>query len=364
MPSTVVIAPDSFKGSATAAEVATAIAEGWAAVRTQDRIIIAPMADGGEGTLDAFQRAKPRARRRLTTVTGPAGRPVKTEWLMLPDQTAVIELAATSGIGLMQRLDPMVASTTGFGEAIREALAAGATKLLLALGGSASTDGGTGALTALGARFLDGDGQPIPAGGGGLATLHDSDLSGLPALPPRGVQILSDVNSPLVGPMGAAHVFAPQKGATPEQVGQLEAGLIRLARTVGADDIAGAGAAGGTAYGLLAWGATLTSGAAAVGTAIGLPELVAEAAVVITGEGCYDSQSAAGKVSSYVMGLGRNAGADVLLAAGIIRADTRGYKLAVSLQEVAGGTEAAIREPGRWSRAAGTKLARIYSAIH
>lgn len=363
MTSTVVIAPDSFKGSASADEVAVAIAAGWSGVRPDDRIVIAPMADGGEGTLLAMLRAVPDAERHAIEVTGPDGRTVSAEWLMLPDRTAVIELAATSGIGLMEQLAPMTASTTGFGEAIADALSARATRLLLALGGSASTDGGTGALTALGARFLDERGQRIPAGGAGLASLHAVDLSGLPSLPPRGAQILSDVDSPLRGPSGAAHVFAPQKGATPEQVAELDAGLVRLAAAVGAPDVAGAGAAGGTAYGLLAWGATLGSGAAAVGAAIGLPALIAGAGIVITGEGRYDEQSSAGKVSHYVAGLARDAGADVLLAAGAISADTRGYLLAVSLSELAGGPGAAMREPGRWSEAAGAELARSYSAL-
>lgn len=357
------IAPDSFKGSATADEIATAIAVGWSAARADDRVVVAPMADGGEGTLLALLRAVPDARRHVVEVTGPDGRSVSAEWLMLPDRTAVIELAATSGIGLMHELSPMTASTAGFGEAIADALSGGATRLLLALGGSASTDGGTGALSALGARFLDEHGRRIPAGGGALSSLRSADLSGLPVLPPRGVHILSDVDSPLLGPTGAAHVFAPQKGATPEQVVELEAGLARLAATIGARDAAGAGAAGGTAYGLLAWGATLGSGAAAVGAAIGLPGLIADADVVITGEGRYDEQSSAGKVSHYVAGLAQDAGADVLLAAGLIRADTRGYLLALSLSELAGGPEAAMREPRRWSEAAGTKLARSYSAL-
>lgn len=363
MASTVVIAPDSFKGTATADEVAVAIAGGWSSVRPGDRVILAPMADGGEGTLLALRRAVPGAVRHAVDVTGPDGRRVSAEWLMLPDRTGVIELAATSGIGLMQQLAPMTASTVGFGEAIADALSAGATRLLLALGGSASTDGGTGALTALGARFLDEQGEQVPAGGGGLTSLRSADLSGLPPLPPRGAHILSDVDSPLLGPAGAAHVFAPQKGATPEQVAELEAGLARLAATVGAPDVAGAGAAGGTAYGLLAWGATLGSGAAAVGAAVGLAALIADADVVITGEGRYDAQSSAGKVTDYVAALARDAGADVLLAAGLIHADTGGYLLASSLSDVAGGPDPAMREPRRWSEAAGVELARGYSAL-
>lgn len=158
-------------------------------------------------------------------------------------------------------------------------------------------------------------------------------------------------------------MFAPQKGATPPQVDALESGLRQLVNIVGVADAPGAGAAGATAYGFLAWGATLTSGAAAVGSALDLPRLVASAGVVITGEGCYDTQSSAGKVSHYVATLARGEGVDVLLAAGTIRADPAGFTVAVTLREVAGATEAALREPVRWANEAGAKLARIYSAL-
>ena len=358
MPHTVVIAPDSFKGSASAAAVSTAIADGWASVRDGDRIVRAPMADGGEGTLDAFELAVPGAIRHRLTVLGPAGTDVDASWLQLPHGTAVVELAETSGLAHMPALAPLDAHTFGFGQAIAAALDAGATGLLLAIGGSASTDGGVGALAALGARFTDASGRPIRLGNRGLGTLARADLSGLPALPPGGVRILSDVTNPLLGPAGAAAVFGPQKGASPEQVIGLESGLVRLARVLGRRaDAVGAGAAGGTGYGLLAWGATLAPGAAAVGEALGLPDLVARADAVITGEGRFDAQSAAGKVPDYVAGLAVAAGVPVMLVAGAIEAPTGAFAQAVSLSDLAGGAEAAIADAVRWAREAGATLA-------
>ncbi len=183
--STVVFAPDSFKGSATAAEVASALATGWSSVRPGDRVVLAPMADGGEGTLDAFEVAVPGSTRRPVRVTGPDGAPRDASWLLLPDGTAVVELAETSGIGLMPSLAPFDAQTTGFGQAIAAALDAGATGLLLAIGGSASTDGGAGMLTALGARLLDAAGGAVVPGNRGLASLDRVEL-GLRALPREG----------------------------------------------------------------------------------------------------------------------------------------------------------------------------------
>ncbi|MFF1574321.1 glycerate kinase [Leifsonia sp. NPDC058292] len=356
---TVVFAPDSFKGSASAAVVAAALAEGWSSVRPGDSVVLAPMADGGEGTLDAFELAVPRAVRHAVTVLGPTADEVAASWLALPDGTALIELADTSGLGRLAALAPLDAHTFGFGQAIAAALAAGATGLLLAIGGSSSTDGGVGALAALGARFTDASGRPIRLGNRGLGTLARADLSGLPALPAGGVRILSDVTNPLLGPTGAATVFGPQKGADPQQVIGLESGLARLARVLGRlPAVPGAGAAGGTGYGLLAWGATIAPGAGAVGTAIGLPELVAAADVVVTGEGRFDAQTEAGKVATYVAGLALDAGVPALLAAGAIEAPTTAFAAAASLSELAGGAAAAIADAPRWARAAGAALAR------
>ncbi|WP_313540814.1 glycerate kinase [Leifsonia aquatica] len=367
---TVVVAPDSFKGSATAAEVAEALGAGWRSVRPADTMVLAPTADGGEGTLDAFAVAVPGARRRPVRVLGPSGEAVEAAWMALPDGVAVVELAATSGLGLLRAPAPFDAHTVGFGQAIAAALDAGATSLLLAIGGSASTDGGAGALTALGARLLDADGRPVAPGNRGLADLARVDLSGLRSLPAGGARILSDVTSPLLGPDGAAAVFGPQKGATPEDVPALDAGLARLAAVLEAAagdgtpaptdvsvDEPGTGAAGGTGYGLRVWGATMAPGATAVADTLGLPERIAAADLVITGEGRYDSQSASGKAPEHVAALARRAGIPVLLAAGAITAEPHGFADAVALTDLAGGTDAALADPLRWARAAGAALA-------
>lgn len=367
--SVIVVAPDSFKGSASAAEVAAALADGWRAERPADRLVLAPMADGGEGTLEAFAAAVPAAVRHPLRVTGPDGAPVETSWLMLPGGTALVELADASGLGRMTRPAPFDAHTAGFGEAIADALAHGASALLLAIGGSSSTDGGAGALAALGARFLDAQGRDIPRGNPGLGVVAAAELSGLAALPAGGARILSDVTNPLLGPDGAAAVFGPQKGARDGDIPVLEAGLRRFAgvlREAGATvdaDAPGAGAAGGTGFGLLVWGAQMTPGAGAVGDAIALPATMAAADAVITGEGRFDRQSASGKVPSYIAGLARGAGVPVLLAAGSIAAETTGFADAVALTALAGGAEAAMADPLRWANAAGRVLARRWADL-
>ncbi|MCM3657337.1 glycerate kinase [Agromyces mediolanus] len=358
----VVVAPDSFKGSATAADAARAIAAGWTSVRPYDEILLRPMADGGEGTLDAFAAAVPGAERRAVVVAGPAGGEHAAEWLLLPDGTAVVELAATSGLTLLDRPRPLEACTRGFGQAIGAALDAGAERLLLALGGSGSTDGGTGALAALGARFLRADGEPIAPGGGGLAELDRVELGGLRSLPPGGATILGDVTNPLLGAEGAAAVFGPQKGAEPAQIDRLERGLARLAERIpGGAALAaatGAGAAGGTGFGLLVWGARMSGGAAAVAEAIGLDAALGGARIVITGEGRYDRQSAAGKVPSEVAARAAVAGVPVALVAGRIDAETSAFRATASLSSLAGSGARAMADPLAWLRAAGVELAR------
>lgn len=365
---TVVFAPDSFKGSATAAAVAEALADGWASARPDDRVVRLPMADGGEGTLDAFEAAVAGSRRHNVRVTGADGAERGASWLALPDGSAVVELAETSGIAAMPALAPFDAQTIGFGQAIAAALDAGATRLLLGIGGSASTDGGAGMLSALGARLLDGSGSVVRPGNRGLAVVERVELAGLRPLPPDGAHILSDVTSPLLGADGAAAVFGPQKGARDEDVAMLESGLERFVKAVqeaGVDvDPAtpGAGAAGGTGYGLLVWGAVAAPGALAVGDALRLPSVLASADVVVTGEGRYDSQSAAGKVPEYVAGLASAAGIPALLAAGSIVAEPSRFAAAESLSELAGSAAAAIAEPLRWAHAAGAALASAFTA--
>ena len=369
----IVIAPDSFKGSATAARVARALSEGWRSARPDDEIVLLPMADGGEGTLDAFAGAVPDARRMPVTVTGPDGTATEASWLLLPgdEPVAVVELASTCGIEMLSSgLRPMDASTFGLGEAIAAALGErhGVSRLIIGLGSSASTDGGTGLLTALGARFMDAAGHPIAPGGRGLAALAAVDLSGVVALPPGGVTVLSDVTNPLLGRSGAAAVFGPQKGASATEIAELDAGLARLAALIGIDpSLPGAGAAGGTGYGLLAWGAVLGAGAPAVAELIGLPQAVAGASIVITGEGSFDAQSAAGKVPTHVAALAAEAGVSVALVAGRIADDAdavgalAGFEATVSLTELAGSGEASLADPERWLRSAGVALAGAFS---
>lgn len=364
----VVLAPDSFKGSIRAADAAAALAEGWRLVDPDAEIVAKPMADGGEGTVDAFSAAVPGAERLGVAVTGPDGTRVDATWLLLPAEpglpggTGVVELASTSGIELLaERRLPWDAGTRGFGEAIAAALAHGVSRLVLGIGSSASTDGGAGMLAALGARITDADGAPIPPGLRGVAAAEGIDLDGLPPLPPGGVIVLTDVVNPLLGPQGAAAVFGPQKGLEPHDVEDADAALARWAALLPADPHApGAGAAGGTGLALLAWGARLVPGAPEVAELIGLPAAVAAASVVVTGEGSFDGQSAAGKAPAHVAALAGDAGVRAALVAGRIApdADTGGFAASVSLTELVGSTAAALAEPRRALREAGAELAR------
>lgn len=324
----ILIAPDSFKGSLTARRAAEVMAEGWRGERPGDRITLLPQADGGEGTLDAIETAVPGAvRHRVPAVTGPDGRPVAASWLLLPGAVAVVELAESSGLPLMRALDPLGATTRGLGEVIAAALEAGAQSLVIGLGGSASTDGGAGALEALAA------GTP----------------------PPGGVTLLTDVTAPLLGPMGAAAVFAPQKGASTEQVELLEARLSDLAATLGGDPAApGAGAAGGTAFGFAtAWGASIVSGADYLAELTGLDSALATSDVLVTGEGRFDEQSLGGKVVGRL--LAKALGKTVVIA-GHLAATPSGQ--GIGLSDLAGSTAAALAEPERWLRLAAAKAAR------
>ncbi len=356
-PLTVVIAPDSFKGTAGAPEAARAIAEGWLSVRPRDHLHLLPQADGGEGTLEAIAAAVAEAVvRSVGAVTGPDGRSTEGRWLDLPDGGAVVELAQCSGLTLMSELDPLRASTRGLGEVIRAALSHGVTSLTIALGGSASTDGGTGALAALGLVLRDSAGRELPDGGGALLTLDSIDRSGLLAAPAR-VTLLTDVTAPLLGPTGAARVFAAQKGATPEQIVVLERGLGRFAALFGGTpDAAGMGAAGGAAYGLAtAWNGTVRPGAGFISRLTGLDDAAATADIMITGEGRFDEQSLTGKVVGATLAAARKSGAVAGVVAGAITSDPGVWH--ASLVDLAGSTDAAIRRPLEWLRVAGAVAA-------
>lgn len=364
----VVIAPDSFKGTISAADAAAALAEGWRTVEPGAQIVLRPMADGGEGTVAAFAAAVAGSQRMPVTVDGPAGRPVETSWLLLPASdaapggTAVIDMASTSGIELLDELRPWDADSRGFGQAIAAALDHGVSRLVLGIGSSASTDGGTGMLRALGARFIDASGSEVAAGARGITEIVDADLSGLRRA--SDVRVLTDVTNPLTGPRGAAAVFGPQKGLTqPADQQRTDAALGRLAALLDLDPATpGAGAAGGVGGALVAWGGRLLPGAIEVAGLIGLADAVAGADAVITGEGAYDGQSGDGKVPSHVALVASDAGVPALLAVGRIdeHADTGMFTAAVSLTESAGSPASALADPARWLRAAGEELARRF----
>ena len=367
----VVLAPDSFKGSLPAAGVAAALAEGWRSVRPAAVIVALPMADGGEGTLDAFAAAVAGARWMPVTVRGPHGRDIEASWLLLPDGTGVVELASTSGLELLAGdLRPWDADTSGFGQAIAAALDHGVDRLVLGIGSSASTDGGAGLLAALGARVRDATGRPVAGGLRGVDAAASIDLSGLRTPPHGGVTVLTDVTSPLLGARGAAAVFGPQKGLSAADTAAADRALARFAAlvprgpaTVGASrpDPAtpGAGAAGGAGFGLLAWGAALVPGAEAVAGLVGLPAAIVGADLVVTGEGSFDGQSAAGKVPAHVAALAARAGVPVALIAGRIApgADTSAFAASLSLADLAGSPAASLADPARWLRVAAKRLA-------
>ncbi|MEW1952648.1 glycerate kinase [Terrabacter sp. NPDC080008] len=358
-PLRVVVAPDSFKGTAAAPEVAAALARGWRRARPSDVVVEVPMADGGEGTLGAVL-ASEGASLRTETVELPGRGRHRARWGMVGDR-AVVELAECCGLPLVGTADPGGADTEALGRVLAAALDAGAEELTLAVGGSASTDGGSGALRALGARVLDVVGQEVARGGLGLASAVRVDLAGLRPPPTRGVTILCDVTAPLVGPTGAARVFGPQKGANPEQVEALDRALSRWDCLLGGDaEAPGAGAAGGTAYGFATvWGATLRPGAAAVADLVGLDRAMAGADVVVTGEGRWDEQSLTGKVTGHVLQRAASAGIRGLVVAGDLAAPLPEGVGGWSLVEAAGGSHAAARaDAPRWLERVGEHAAR------
>lgn len=358
----VLVAPDSFKGTLAATGVARALAAGWRAVRPGDTVVELPLADGGEGTMDAIGAAVPGAvPHPVPAVTGPDGRPVDAAWLQLPGGRAVVELASSSGLPLMAAPDPLAAHTRGLGEVIAAALASGLVRSMsVAVGGSASTDGGTGALAALGARFMSAAGEELPLGGAALARLARVDSTALLPPPPGGVEVFADVTTPLLGRRGAAAVFGPQKGADPAGVAALDHALGRLAAVLGgAPDAPGAGAAGGTAYGFAtAWDAAIVPGAARIAELVGLPAQIAAADLVLTGEGGLDATSLAGKLTGYVAGLAAAANRPVVAVAGQADPafDWPGAGV-LTLTELAGTPARASADPGRWLAAAAEHLA-------
>lgn len=323
LPGPVLIAPDKFKGSLTAPEVAAAVATGLRRVRPEVEVRSAPVADGGDGTVQAAVAAGYVS--IPVIVSGPVGDPVDTE-IAIYDDKAVVELASASGLALLDPDDlaPLAASSEGTGEAILAALDAGARTVVLGVGGSACTDGGAGMLTVLGARVLDAAEHPLPPGGGPLSRVASVDLSGLdPRLADTEIILASDVDNPLLGERGAAHVYGPQKGADPDQVRFLDEALANWSRAVlaaGGHDVAdqpGAGAAGGVGYGALAvLGARMRPGVDVVLELIDFDRQLDGAGLVIIGEGSIDEQTLNGKGPAGVAARARAANVPVVAIAG------------------------------------------------
>ena len=297
----VVIAPQSFKGSISALDAAKAMEEGVLRIVSDAETVLVPVADGGDGTLETLVEAT-GGDIRSVTVTGPIGKPVTAEWGALGDgQTAVIEMARTSGLVLLSltEREPLRATTYGLGEVIREAFDAGFRSFIVGIGGSATNDGGAGMAQALGVRLLDETGKNLPLGGAALADLRRIDISGLDerAIGAR-FSVACDVSNPLTGPEGASAVYGPQKGATPDLVEQLDAALKNFAgvveRDIGTsiDTVPGSGAAGGLGGGMMAFlGGSLRAGVDIVLDHVGLDEKLEGADLVITGEGQLDFQT-------------------------------------------------------------------------
>jgi glycerate kinase len=327
----IVIAPDSFKESLSALEVASAIEDGFREIFPGAQYVKKPMADGGEGTVQAMIDAT-AGRRVDCTVTGPLGNPVPAFYgLTGGEQLAVIEMAAASGLELVPResRNPLVTTSYGTGELIRQALDAGARHFVLGVGGSATNDGGAGMLQALGVRLLDASGAGLGPGGGMLSRLARIDASGLdPRVRDCVFDIACDVSNPLAGPQGASAIFGPQKGATPEMVEQLDANLRRFAEVIKRDlgkdaaQVPGVGAGGGIALAMLVFlDGRLRPGAEIVAEAIGLDAAVSDADLVVTGEGRIDSQSINGKTPIGVARVARRHGKPVIGIGGCLAPD-------------------------------------------
>jgi len=322
----IVVAPNAFKGTLTASQAARAIARGVREVFPEAEVVEVPVADGGDGTVEALVTAN-EGDYLVAQVEGPLGDAVQARYGLIDSRrTAVVELATASGLTLIppDRRDPRRASTYGFGQLLEAARHAGGSRIIAGIGGSATNDAGAGMAQALGYGLLDAAGQDVARGGAALARLERIDPSGFkPWAPPVRVEVACDVTNPLTGPRGASAVYGPQKGADEAAVRELDAALARFAEVIERDlgkhvaDVPGAGAAGGTGAGLIAFlDASLVPGAPLVIDAAGLDARLAGADLVLTGEGRVDEQTAYGKAPGEVAKRARAAGVPVILLAG------------------------------------------------
>ena len=360
----VVLAPDKFKGTLTAAEVIDAMTPVIRARYPRAEILAVPMADGGDGTLDAVL-ARGFERRECASVDG-LGRLVRAPYAYRAGM-AVVELAAICGLAVTGQRDVHRASSLGLGIVARQAVIDGATDLLVALGGSASVDGGLGFLVGLGMQAWDGDGQPVAPGLDGLSRVRRIDLDSIPReVRAASWRFLLDVANPLTGSAGAAAVFGPQKGLGIEEIPWADASLSAWATLLGVPQLvgdAGMGAAGGIALaGRAVLGASAEPGAPWIAHLVGLPEAIARASIVITGEGSFDAQSLSGKAPGEVIRMAREAGVPVRVMAGSVGLDEETWRAAgvdrvVDVSVRAGGVQSAMDRPAHWvAQAAGALL--------
>jgi glycerate kinase len=369
----IVLAPDSFKESMSATEAVAAMRAGVHEVLPDAECVGVPMADGGEGTVDAVVDAL-HGQHIEAEVRGPLGETVTARYGYIPlRQLAVIEIAAAAGLGLISpnQRDVLRASTFGVGQLISGALDHGAEEILIGLGGSATNDGGAGMLTALGASFVDADGTPLEPGGAALRHLDRIDISGLdPRLRDTRIHVASDVTAPLLGPTGAAAVFGPQKGATPADVQTLESALTQLVTVTFATfgnanpQRAGAGAAGGLGFALVEFlGAQSKPGVDEVAVTVGLERALHGADWVFTGEGSVDAQTVMGKTPFGVAQLAVRAGARVVIFAGRVAPDAsvllgHGVERLVAINPEGTPMEQALRDGPQSLRRATAEVCR------
>jgi len=370
----ILVAPDKFKGTLTAEQAARAISAGLLrAVPTADLDAV-PMADGGEGTLDALVAALGGERQRAAA-SGPLGDRVDAEYAVVQSQDGllgVVEMARASGLALLAegRRDPKRTSTRGTGELILEAARQGVQRILVCIGGSATNDGGAGMAQALGVRLLDEQGGNVPPGGAALRTLARIDMTGLdPAVRSIGFVAASDVDNPLVGPNGASAVYGPQKGATAEDVSVLDAALRHFAAVVHRDlgidlrDLPGAGAAGGLGGGLIAFlGARLRPGVQVVMDAVHLRERMEGADLVVTGEGRFDEQSLRGKAPSGVLQAAREMRVPAVVLCGEAAVDPAGVRVLSLVERF--GKEDAFEHPRESLEKLAEELGRADASLH
>ena len=372
----IVIAPDSFKGSITALEAANAIEKGIRKAVSSVEILKVPMADGGEGTVEAMLAAAGGEIRQVE-VTGPLGEKVPAFYDILEDKkTAVIEMAAASGLPLVpkEKRNPLLTTSFGTGELIKKALEAGCSRLIIGIGGSATNDGGIGMLQALGVKFTDINGAELGFGGGELGRLHSIDCSNLfSGLKNTEILVACDVTNPLCGPRGASQVFGPQKGATPDMIERLDKGLENYANKIknylGKDiiDVHGTGAAGGMGAGLIAFlDASLKPGIEIMTEVACLEEKIEGCDLIITGEGNTDFQTAFGKVPVGISRIGKKYGRPVICLSGGIGEgiDTlydEGITALFSIANKPMSLEDAMKNAGKLLMEAAENIVRLYS---